>query len=96
MKLKFTLGRLVITPCALKVLTASGESPAYFLAHHARGDWGDVCDEDGKLNDLALIDGGRIFSVYHTTLGTKLYTITEAADEQGRRAATTILLPDDY
>lgn len=91
----FSLGRLVITPGALRVLTASGESPAYFLGRHASGDWGDCCEEDAELNDLALRDGSRIFSVYRSA-GQKVYVITEACDEQGQRAATTILLPSEY
>lgn len=93
---KFTLGRLVGTPAALKAIVESGQSPADFLARHARGDWGDCCEEDGKLNDQALIDGSRILSVYHTRAGVKLYVITEASDDEGRRAATTILLPEEY
>jgi len=93
---KFPLGQLVGTPAALKAIATSGQSPAEFLARHACGDWGDVCEEDGKLNDQALLDGSRIFSIYHTANGVKLYAITEAADDQGRRSATTLLLPEEY
>ena len=44
----------------------------------------------------ALIDGSRILSAYHTSNGVKLWVITESTDELGIRAATTILLPDEY
>lgn len=93
---KFPLGRLVGTPAALRAIVTSGQSPAEFLSRHAQGDWGDCCEEDARLNDQALLDGSRIFSIYHTSMGTKLYVITEAADDEGRRAATTVLLPEEY
>jgi hypothetical protein len=59
-------------------------------------DWGDLCDEDRQANDLALIDGSRILSAYRTSLGEKIWVITEAVDDAGNRAATTVLLPGEY
>lgn len=93
---KFSLGRTLATPAALKVLAQAGQSPAEFLDRHIRGDWGTVSAEDGALNDAALKDGSRILSAYRTRNGAKIWIITEAADDDGRRAATTILLPDEY
>jgi len=95
-KPKFPLGRILSTPGALDVLKESGQSAAVFLDRHATGDWGNLSDDDKRLNDEALIDGGRILSAYKTRLGTKLWIITEAADDAGHRAATTILLPEEY
>jgi hypothetical protein len=43
-----------------------------------------------------LIDGSRILSAHRTSLGEKLWIITEATDDCGKRAATTILLPSEY
>jgi hypothetical protein len=77
-------------------MQASGQLPAEFLDRHAEGDWGDLTDNDRVLNDEALVDGSRILSVYVTKKGTKLWIITEAADDNGERAATTILLPEEY
>jgi hypothetical protein len=48
------------------------------------------------LNDSALIDGSRLLSAYTTRGGEKLWIITEAADEDGRRASTCLLLPSEY
>jgi hypothetical protein len=93
---EFFLGRLLITPGAIEALERSGQSALEFLPHHAQGDWGNVCEEDRQANDDALIDGSRILSAFHTSLGEKLWIITEAADESGHRAATTILLPSEY
>ncbi len=93
---KFSLGRLLATPGALAALEASEQSPAEFISRHAKGDWGQVCAEDGQLNDAALVDGSRLLSAYRTSKGTKLWVITEAMDDYGNRAATTILLPEEY
>jgi hypothetical protein len=93
---KFELGRVVATPGALEAIAASNQQPGEFVARHAAGDWGDVDAGDGRLNDLALLDGSRLFSIYHTARGEKLYIITEATDDAGHRAATTILLADEY
>jgi hypothetical protein len=93
---KFPLGRLAATPGALEAMEASGQSAEFFLARHASGDYGEVNDDDRQLNDEALIHGDRILSAYRTLKGVKLWVITEAADDNGHRAATTILLPDEY
>ena len=87
----FCLGQLVATPGALQALTEARQAPTEFLARHQAGDWGDVCAEDKKENELSLRQGFRILSSYRTSLGTKLWVITEAD-----RSATTILLPDEY
>jgi hypothetical protein len=94
--MKFWLGQLLATPGALQALRESGQRPGDFLARHLRGDWGEVCPEDWELNDQALRDGGRLLSAYSTLRGVKLWVLTEGADDAGHRAATTILLPDDY
>jgi hypothetical protein len=93
---KFHLGRLAATPGALEAIKASGQTAEFFLARHASGDYGEVNDEDRQLNDEALIHGDRILSAYRTLKGVKLWVITEAADDNGHREATTILLPDEY
>ena len=93
---KCPLGQIVATPGALQSLEESSQSPSDFLSRHVKGDWGDVCDEDGLLNDQSVIDGSRILSSYTTLQGVKLWVITEAADDNGRRAATTLLLPSEY
>lgn len=93
----FDLGQVVATPGALEALAASGQAASLFLAQHASGKWGDeLCQDDKDLNDAALVDGSRLLSCYRTALGTRLYLISEAQDDDGHRAATTILLPDEY
>ena len=85
----FRIGRIVATPTALCSLS----QPDIFtgLQRHHAGDWGDVCDEDRLANDQALLEGTRLFSVYHSANGVKFWIITEAD-----RRATRVLLPEDY
>jgi hypothetical protein len=92
---KFQLGRLLATLGALGAIEASGLTAADLLRWHAAGDWGDVDAEDAAANEAALLDGSRIFSVYHAG-SVKLYIITEACDDEDRRAATTIILAEEY
>lgn len=61
------------------------------MRRHARGDWGDVGQEDWKANDLALQEGTRILSAYKSSEGIKFWIITEAD-----RSSTTVLLPEEY
>jgi hypothetical protein len=93
---KFSLGQIVATPGALEALKESGQTPDFFLSKHVRGDWGEVCDEDKRLNDQALVDGSRLLSAYRTLKGERLWIITEAADDQGNRICSTILTPSEY
>lgn len=93
---KFDLGQILATPGALEALESAGQSPAEFLARHVACDWGEVCESDKQANDEALKTGARLLSAYRSADGTKIWVITEAADENERRAATTILLPSEY
>ena len=87
----FGLGRLLATPGALAAIERAGQAPATFIGRHAAGDWGDMCGEDRALNDEALESGGRLHSAYRTSLGERIWVITEFDF-----SATTILLPDEY
>ena len=95
MTAKFDLGHVVATPGALEALQVAGQEPSFFLDLHAAGNWGSVDAEDWRLNDDALVDGSRLLSAYRTLKGIKVWIITEAANEDGKRAATTILLPEE-
>jgi hypothetical protein len=84
------LGKVVATPGALKLLLEAGEDPLRFLARHASGDWGELCEFDCRQNQIALREGLRVLSSYETTAG-RCWVITEAD-----RSVTTILLPEEY
>ena len=80
-----------MTPGAEQAMLDGGHSHGEFLERHARGDWGDLSEEDKQENELAVEQGFRILSAYHTSKGCKLWVITESD-----RSVTTILLPDEY
>lgn len=61
------------------------------IARHSAGDWGDVCDEDAKINDAAIKTFCRIMSVYKLKDDLEVWAITNAD-----RSYTTLLLPEDY
>ena len=89
---RFPLGQVVGTPAALKALHENGKTPEQILARHVRGDWGDeLCEEDWKVNEQALVQGHRILSAYRISSGTKIWVITEAD-----RSSTCLLLPEEY
>ena len=107
---KFGLGQIVATPAALTLLEKTGYSAAALIARHVHGDWGDCCGDDAQLNEYALTNSSRIFSVYRlvdaellkeiprtnrSNLPT-MWVITNAANEAGVRDVTTLLCPKDY
>jgi hypothetical protein len=86
----------VATPGALAALEQAGQSLWEFLSRHIVGDWAIVDEEDKAANDEAVKDGSRILSAYVLKTGEKIWIITEAEDDKGNRAATTLLLPEEY
>ena len=88
---RFALGEIVSTRGALDALEKAGQPPLLFLLRHASGDWGEVCPEDRKQNDDAVESGDMLLSAYRTSLGERIWVISDAG-----RAVTTILLPDEY
>jgi len=88
---KFQPGRIVATPGAIAALQESGELPFAYLWRHIHGDWGEVDEHDRQENELSLVHGWRLLSVYTLNSGTKIWVITEAD-----RSAITILLPEEY
>jgi hypothetical protein len=90
-KARFPLGQIVATPGALELLRESGENAAKFLNRHVQGDFGEVPDEDRRLNNEAIVEGSRIMSAYRTAKGERLWVITEAD-----RSSTCLLKPEEY
>jgi hypothetical protein len=92
----FDLGQIVATPGVLEALWHAGQTAGEFLTRHVSGDWGDLDDEDRQANDIAVSDGSRILSAYQTRKSERLWIITEATDDYGRRASSCLLLPSEY
>jgi len=91
---RFTLGQLVMTR-GVNDRVADNTQFAKFvtesLGRHAKGDWGDLGQEDKKENDFSLKKGFRLLSAYERNDLPKIWIITEAD-----RSATTVLFPDEY
>lgn len=93
----FNLGEIVATPGAIKVLEDAKQGPLEFVQRHAKGDWGEeLCSDDCQLNNDSIGRGSQILSAYKLKTGVKIWVITDAANQDGEREVTTILLPDEY
>ena len=100
---KFSLGRILATPGAIELAQIHQISLRQLLFRHAIGDWGDLCHDDQRANLEALANGSRLMSSYVIRTASpnhgansepsevKFWIITEAD-----RAATTVLLPEEY
>ena len=87
----FPLGNIYLTVGAREALQEANQEPYEFLSRHQKGDWGELCEDDKRENELSVKEGFRILSAYKTGSGLKVWVITEAT-----REATTILLPSEY
>ena len=89
----FNLGTIVHTP-GFAALAGKNIEPTMYklIQRHAKGDWGNLVDEDKQMNDDAIIPGqeSRILSRYDVN-GESVYVITE-----WDRSVTTFLLPSEY
>jgi hypothetical protein len=89
---RFSPGQIVSTPGALEALNAEGTNGLELLRRHVSGDWGELCADDRRENELSVKEGFRILSTYRLRrTGVKLWIITEA-----ERSVTTLLLPSEY
>jgi hypothetical protein len=93
----FKPGRILATPECLETARKCGDNLWRYFSRHLSGDWGNVDAEDKALNDQALKNGSRLLSSYVLKDGTTtIWLISEAEGDNGHRAATTALLPDQY
>ena len=89
---RFSPGQVVVTAGIDELVRQGRLNPVPYLRRHLHGDWGDLSDNDRRLNDAALKSGeDRLFSSYQVTPDLKLWIITE-----WDRSVTTLLLPSEY
>ncbi len=92
--IKFDSGKIAIT-CGvdneLKENVTFARHVWLSLQRHLAGDWGNLCNEDRATNELALLEGDRLFSAYTKVGVPPIWIITE-----WDRSVTTILFPDEY
>ena len=91
---KFELGRIVVTRGI--ELARSDLSFAEFISssieRYKNCDWGDIFENDKRINELALKNEEQILAVYKYPKGEKTIWIITEWD----RSVTTILFPDEY
>lgn len=91
--MKFETGKVCMTS---GIDRAINEEKHYYkelincFEKYLTGDWGDLCEEDKKLNEDAIINNERILGAYPTSKG-RIYIITERD-----RSYTTILFVSEY
>ncbi len=91
---KFEMGQLVFTSGVSDLVATDTEFAKLVtesLGRHARGDWGDMPEEDKRENEYALRKYLRLFSAYERLPLPKIWIITEAD-----RSVTTVLFPEEY
>ena len=88
--LKFSSGEIFITKHLQDFFKSKNLDVKNYLDRHFRGDWGDLCKEDERLNEEALISNDRILSAYQIGLN-RIYIITEAD-----RSMTTVMFCEEY
>ena len=93
---KFELGQVVATPACLEALEEAKQSPQEFLRPHLRLERGELDAEDHQANEMSLLDGSRILSAFCLKTGVKIWVLTEAIGDGGKRASTCLMLPSDY
>lgn len=89
----FPLGRVLMTQGVSALARDGLFDPLDLLLRHVTCDWGDICAEDKRTNDAALLPRtqARLLSVYTVTPEVTIWIITEHD-----RSVTTLLLPSDY
>jgi len=90
----FPLGKLMMTRGVADLIAENKEFALLVftsLRRHARGDWGDLDEEDKTENEYSLDRHLRLLSAYEKPPLPKIWIITEAD-----RSVTTILFPEEY
>jgi hypothetical protein len=85
----FKLGAVIAPPGAREAF--SGPYLASCVTRHASGDWGELTEEERRLNDLALDAGEPLVSFYRHPVGERGLCIITTVD----RSKTIILLPEE-
>ena len=85
----FPFGRVVAIAGIETLLTAEEFCEA--LAKHGAGDWGELSEDNKRVNEFPLENGSRRFSIYRSKSGERYYVITEAD-----RSATKFLFSQEY
>ena len=92
--MKFDLGQTIMTRGIALAMNANinfGKEVRTAFDRYVSGDWGELCQEDREMNDIAVEkNDNRIFAKYETSVD-PIYIITEHD-----RSYTTVLFCNEY
>ncbi|WP_176331618.1 hypothetical protein [Burkholderia vietnamiensis] len=86
----FHPGKLLVSHAALAALRTNGVPVISIVLRHIAGDWGIVSEDDKRQNDVSILAGLRLISIYRLPDQTRILVITE-----WDRSNTTIERLDD-
>ena len=86
----FHPGKLLVSHAALAALRANSVPVISIVLRHIAGDWGIVSEDDKRQNDVSIMAGLRLISIYRLPDQTRILVITE-----WDRSNTTIERLDD-
>lgn len=95
----FNMGKVVVTHAINEIMAENNRFAleiSLSLKRYSVKDWGDLSEEDKKVNEDALHypDDLYLLAVYQTCRG-KIYIITNRISEMSGENATTICFPDE-
>ena len=107
---RFKTGRVKVTPKAVSLLAKYGFQKQDLIARYRAGDWSDVNVAQSRRNELALMDGSKVFAWYRLVENIWLASIpysqrknlptiwieTSSVNEVGIRDTTTIFCSEDW
>lgn len=86
----FHPGKLLVSHAALASLRTNGVPVISIVLRHIAGDWGIVSEDDKRQNDVSIMAGLRLISIYRLPDQTRILVITE-----WDRSTTTLERLDD-
>ena len=107
---RFSSGEMKVTPKAMSLIAKHGFHQQALIARHRAGDWGDVSDAQSRRNELALVNGSKVFAWYRLVEKIWLESIpnsqrkhlptvwieASAINSFGVREVTTIFCSEDW
>ncbi|HDR9192151.1 hypothetical protein [Burkholderia vietnamiensis] len=73
----FHPGKLLIAPAAIEALRSNSVPVLSVVLRHIAGDWGVVSEDDKRQNDVSIVTGLRLISIYRLPDQTRILVITE-------------------
>lgn len=107
---RFSSGEIKTTPKAMSLIAKHGFHQRDLVARYRAGEWSDVSAAQSRRNELALIEGSKVFAWYCLVESTWLKSIphsqrkhlptvwieTSAVNSAGVRDTSTIFCSDDW